>query len=99
MRRSLLGGILAVSLLAVAAGESVAQETGTPVFKAPYRAFDRYEFGASLSDPGEGINLAVEGFYHYGSGPHDIGFRAGFADPEGNGDAIFLIGADFRTRV
>jgi hypothetical protein len=99
MRRSLLSGILAVSLLALAAGESAAQETGTPIFKAPYRAFKQYEFGASLSDPGEGYSLAVEGFYHYGNGPHDIGFRAGFADPQGTGDAVFLVGADFRTRV
>jgi len=99
MRRSLLSGVAAVSLLALAAGKATAQETGTPIFKAPYRAFTQHEFGASLSDPGEGFNLALEGFYRYGSGPHDIGFRAGFADPEGAGDTRLLLGADFRTQV
>lgn len=99
MRRSLFGGLLTVSLLALAAGESVAQETGTPIFMAPYRAFQQNEFGASFSDPGEGVSMALEGFYRYGSGPHDFGVRAGFADPEGDGDAIFLVGANFRTQV
>lgn len=99
MRRSLLGGFVAVSLLALSAQMSAAQETGTPIFKAPYRAFTQHEFGASLSDPGNGISLALEGFYSYGSGPHDISFRAGFADPEGPGDTRLLLGADFRTRV
>ncbi len=50
MRRSLLGGFVAVSLLALSAQTSAAQETGTPIFKAPYRAFSQHEFGASLSD-------------------------------------------------
>jgi hypothetical protein len=99
MRRSLLGSFVAVSLLALSAQMSVAQETGTPIFKAPYRAFTQHEFGASLSDPGNGISLALEGFYSYGNGPHDISFRAGFADPEGPGDTRLLLGADFRTRV
>jgi hypothetical protein len=52
MRRSLFGGIIAVALVTVSAGEVAAQETGTPIFKAPYRAFTTHEFGASLSDPG-----------------------------------------------
>jgi hypothetical protein len=99
MRRSLFGGLMAVSMLALAAGESVAQETGTPIFKAPYRAFTQHEFGASLSDPGEFYSVAVEGFYRYGRGPHDFGFRGGFADPNGPGDALILLGADFRTQV
>ncbi len=66
MRRNLCGGILVVALLAGAAGTSAAQETGTPIFKAPYRAFTSHEFGVSLSDPGEGVSLALEGFYRYG---------------------------------
>lgn len=99
MRRSLMGGLVAVALVALSARMLVAQETGTPIFKAPYRAFTQHELGASLSDPGNGISLALEGFYSYGSGPHDISFRAGFADPEGPGDTRLLLGADFRTRV
>jgi len=63
MRRSLVSGVVAVALVALVAGQSVAQETGTPIFKAPYRAFTQHEFGASLSDPGNGVSLALEGFY------------------------------------
>ena len=99
MRRSLVGGFIAVALLASSAGVAAAQETGTPVFKAPYRAFTTHEFGASLSDPGQGVSVAVEAFYRYGSGPHDFSIRGGFADPQGASDTRFLIGGDFRTQV
>ncbi len=98
MRRSICQAILAVAVLAGGASVASAQETGTPIFKAPYRAFDNHEFGASLSDA-EGIDFAVEGFYRYGRGPSDFSVRAGFADVEGGGDAAFLIGGDFRTSV
>lgn len=98
MRRSLSGGILAFVLLAGAAGASTAQETGTPIFMAPYRAFENHEFGAALSDT-EGISFALEGFYRYGRGPNDFGLNVGFADVEGAGDAVILVGGDFRTRV
>jgi hypothetical protein len=89
---------LAVALLAGGATVSSAQETGTPIFKAPYRAFQNHEFGASLSDA-EGIDFAVEGFYRYGRGANDFSVRAGFADVGGGADAAFLIGGDFRTSV
>jgi hypothetical protein len=97
MRPSLCGGILAFVLLAGTAGTAVAQETFTPVFQAPYRAFQNQEFGASLSDP-EFASFALEGFYRYGRGSNDLGLRAGFADAE-VGDAIILIGGNFRTQV
>lgn len=98
MRHSLCGGIVVLALLALPALPALAQETGTPIFKAPYRAFDEHEFGASLSDPGEGVGFALEGFYRYGKGQNDFSIRGGFADPDG-GDTIFLIGGDFRTQV
>jgi opacity protein-like surface antigen len=98
MRRSVCGGILVLALLAGSAASAPAQETGTPIFKAPYRAFESHEFGGSLSDPGEGIDFAVEGFYRYGKGQHDFSVRGGFADAAGD-DTIFLIGGDFRTQV
>ncbi len=98
MRRSLCGGILAFVLLAGLASPGAAQETGTPIFMAPYRAFDNHEFGASLSDA-EGLSFALEGFYRYGRESNDFGLSLGFADVDGGGDAIFLIGGDFRTRV
>jgi hypothetical protein len=98
MRRSLCGGILALVLLGGGAGTVAAQETFTPIFMAPYRAFENHEFGASLSDA-EGLSFALEGFYRYGRGPNDFGINAGFADVDGPGDARVLIGGDFRTRV
>jgi hypothetical protein len=99
MRRNVCGGILALALLAGAAGTSAAQETGTPIFKAPYRAFTNHEVGASLSDPGEGVSLALEGFYRYGRGANDFSIRGGFADLNGSGGTRVLLGGDFRTQV
>jgi hypothetical protein len=99
MRRNLFGGVLALALLAGVAGTSEAQETGTPIFKAPYRAFTSHEFGVSLSDPGEGVSLALEGFYRYGRGPNDFSIRGGFADLNGSGGTRLLLGGDFRTQV
>jgi len=99
MHRNLSGGFLAVALLAGVAGTSAAQETGTPVFKAPYRAFNSHELGVSLSDPGEGVSLALEGFYRYGRGANDFSVRGGFADLSGSGGTRVLLGGDFRTQV
>ncbi len=99
MRRSLSGGLLLAAIFAFSARESAAQETGTPMFKAPYRAFTKNEFGASFSDPGEGVSFALEGSYSYGRGNNDFGIRAGIADPDGAGDTRILLGGDFRTRV
>lgn len=99
MRRSLCSGLLVAAVLALSAGDSAAQETGTPIFKAPYRVFTNHEFGASLSDPGDAADFALEGFYTYGQGSNDFGLRAGFADGAGNIDTRLLLGGDFRTRV
>jgi hypothetical protein len=86
-------------LLALMAGGTTglaAQETGTPVFKAPYRAFESWEIGASLSDP-KGASYAIEGFYSFGSGPNDVGLRAGYVDQ--NPATAFAVGIDFRRRI
>jgi hypothetical protein len=99
MHRNFSGGILALALLAGVAGTSAAQETGTPIFKAPYRAFTHHELGGSLSDPGEGVSFALEGFYRYGSGANDFSLRGGFADLNGSGGTRVLLGGDFRTQV
>jgi len=99
MPRSFCGGILAVTLLAGAATTSAAQETGTPVFKAPYRTFTTHELGASFSDPGEGVSFALEGFYRYGHGPYDLSIRGGFADLNGSNGTRYLIGGDARTQI
>ena len=99
MRRKLCGGLLVAVGVALCAGNLTAQETGTPIFKAPYRAFTSHEFGASLSDPGDAADFALEGFYRYGRGNNDFSLRAGFADGTGALGTRFLIGGDFRTRV
>lgn len=99
MKRSTRAGVVALALILAVAGPVAAQETGTPVFKAPYRAFTSHEFGGMLSFPSNSVNFALEGFYSYGHGPYDIGFRGGLEDLEGNGDTRVLLGADFRTRV
>ena len=99
MLRSFCGAILGVTLLAGAVSTSAAQETGTPVFKAPYRTFTTHELGASFSDPGEGVSFALEGFYRYGHGPYDISFRGGFEDLNGSNGTRYLLGADLRTQI
>jgi hypothetical protein len=98
MRRSLCGGILVLVLLAGGAASAAAQETGSPVFKAPYRAFESHEFGASFSDY-EAVSGALEAFYAYGVNKNDFGLRAGIADPAGEGDTRVLLGGSFRTRI
>jgi hypothetical protein len=73
-----------------------AQETGTPVFQAPYRAFATHELGLSLSGP-EGADIGVEGFYSFASGRSDYGLRIGLLD---HGDTTNLVlGGRFRTRL
>lgn len=98
MRRDVCGGILVLALLAGGAGTASAQETGTPIFKAPYRAFKNHELGASLSDP-QNASLALEGFYRYGRGANDFSVRGGFLDREGAGGTRVLLGGNFRTQV
>lgn len=91
---------LLAALCLVVTAPLAAQSTGTPVFHAPYRAFDRYEIGANVSDAG---NIAIEGFYgfsHTGA-RWDFAIRGGVQD---NGDcdgckAGLLIGLDARYRV
>lgn len=98
MLRSLYGGILGCVLVAASAGAGAAQETGTPIFKAPYRAFQNHEFGGSFSDPGSGVSFALEGFYRYGRGPYDFSVRGGFLDYSGGFGNAVIVGGDFRTQ-
>jgi hypothetical protein len=83
----LLGGVSSVA----------AQASGTTAFSAPYRAFERHEFGGTLSLP-EGGGVAAEGLYGFGQGKFDIGLRGGVWDPDA-GDAVFLAGVNVRQRV
>lgn len=97
MRRSFVNGLVAVLVLVLGAGQASAQETLTPNFKAPYRSFEEYEFGASLSFP-ENSDFGLEGFYTFGSRQNDFGLRGGFIRIAED-FTRYVIGGNFRTRV
>lgn len=103
MRRSLLGGVLASVFAVLGVAPVAAQETGTPIFKAPYRAFETHEFGASIADPGNQGSFALEGFYTYGRGSNDLGLRGGFIDINDvngiGGGTRYVVGGSLRTRI
>jgi hypothetical protein len=94
LRRFLLAG-----LLATVAMPAAAQTIGTPIFKSPYRAFRRTELAGYLSDPGEGISIALQGEYRMARPKFDFGIVVGFADASGNGDGIFAVGIDGRASL
>jgi hypothetical protein len=87
-------GLLALALAAPLA----AQSTGTPVFHAPYRAFERYELGGNVSDQG---NITVEGFYGMSQtgGRWDLSLRGGVIDGGPGGRTGLLAGVDGRFRL
>ena len=90
--------LCAAGALIVLAGRLGAQSTGTPVFHAPYRLFDRYEIGGNVSDAG---NITFEGFYGF-SRPGvrwDLAIRGGIQDNGGHGRTAVLAGVDARFRV
>ena len=96
MKRKIVGMAFAALASVVLAGNAVAQETGTPVFKSPYRSFVSNEYGATFSDPGS-ASWALEGFYGYGRDRWDIGLRAGIIDIAD--ETGILLGGSGRTRV
>ena len=90
---------LLIAGLAVSVVTSLgAQTTGMPSFNAPYRAFQRSEFGAVVSFP-DGSGTGFEGEYRYARGKFDIGFRAGMWDPGSGAKTRLLLGGEARERV
>jgi len=87
-------GLLALAL----AGHLAAQSTGSPVFHAPYRNFERIELGGNVSDQG---NITVEGFYgmSQAGGRWDLALRGGVVDGGPDGHTGLLAGVDGRIRV
>jgi hypothetical protein len=85
-----------VVLAVLSCAPAVAQETGTPVYSAPYRAFTRHELGISLSSPPH-ADIGLEGFYGFASGRNDWNLRLGYLDRE-SGSAV-VAGAGFRSRL
>jgi hypothetical protein len=98
MNRSIRSTLVLLALALPASAELAAQETGTPVFLAPYRAFRSHELGGTFSFP-EGADLGVEGFYTYGAGSNDFGLRGGIVNLDGDNGTNVVLGGHFRTRV
>lgn len=96
MRRSLILAGLVTVLLAPAL---TAQTIATPVFKSPYRAFKKTELAGYLSDPGEGISLALQGEYRMARPTFDWGVTFGYLDATGGGDNLFGVGVDARAQI
>jgi hypothetical protein len=90
--------LLAVVAVAGVVPLARAQVTGMPSFNAPYRAFQRSEFGAVFSFP-DGGGTGFEGVYRYASGTLDVGLRGGFFSPGGNAKTVLLAGVEARERV
>ena len=95
MRQTTLASLAVAATLALGASAG-AQETGTPVFSAPCRAFSTHELGLSLSAP-EGADLGLEGFYSFTSGRNDFGLRVGVLDADDASDLV--LGGRFRTSL
>jgi hypothetical protein len=95
MRHATITALGLAAALALGA-RAEAQETGTPVFSAPFRAFSHHEVGLSLSAP-EGSDLGVEGFFSFASGRNDFGLRVGAVDAGESSDLV--LGGRFRSRL
>ena len=94
MRWGVVVGLLGTMLAVPAA----AQETGTPVFHAPYTSFERYEFGAAASFQRES-QTGIEGHYRRAVGPVGLAFRAGRMIRGHGVQDSFLFGLEARVPV
>jgi len=96
MRRSF---ILAGLVAALLAPDLAAQTLGTPIYKSPYVSFKKTELAGYISDPGEGVSLALQGEYRMARPTFDWGLVVGYLDANGGGDGIFGVGIDARARL
>jgi hypothetical protein len=93
----MVGRFAAVALgLMIAGGSAAAQATGTASYNAPYRAFQSYEFGGTVSF-NQGDVTGVEGQFRFGYKAFDIGLRGGMLFTPG--DDVGIIGVEGRGRV
>jgi len=84
--------ILSLSIMVMALPSVAAAQLFTPSYLAPRTSTD---VGLHISDGfGRGGGLAVEGIWRRGFGGYDLGARAGVG--ESAGDAVLLIGGDYR---
>jgi len=90
---------LVLTALALTAGTAAAQASFTPSFNAPYRAFEKHEFGATGAWVGFD-NIGIEGQFRFGYKKFDIGIRGGYVDNGGSGTGgTFVLGGEGRMRV
>ena len=92
----LRNALIALGGLVLTAGSAAAQATGTASFNAPYRAFEKFEFGGTLSF-NEGDVTGIEGQIRFGYKAFDIGARGGMLLT--NGDDSAILGVEGRGRV
>jgi opacity protein-like surface antigen len=88
--------LIAIAAMVATAGAAAAQATGTASFNAPYRAFQNYEFGGTVSFNDNDV-VGLEGQLRFGYQKFDIGFRGGVGLNDFE-DAI-LVGVEGRGRV
>jgi hypothetical protein len=93
---SMRSTLFALGILALAAGTAGAQATGTASFNAPYRAFERYEFGGTLSFNRYSVT-GVEGQIRVGYRQFDVGARGGMLFRSGSNAVV--LGVEGRGRV
>jgi hypothetical protein len=93
-------GLLVATLLTVLGTASMAaQVLDTPVYKSPYRSFKRSELAGYISDPGEGVSVAIQGEYRIARPKYDVGFTVGFLEGAGSNDNLFGVGLDGRLPI
>jgi hypothetical protein len=93
----MVGRLAVVGLgLALAGSNAAAQATFTASYNAPYRAFEKYEFGGTVSFNRNDVT-GVEGQFRFGYKAFDIGARGGMAFS--SGDDQVIIGIEGRGRV
>lgn len=96
-------GFAALGLMAGCAAPLAGQAAGTPSFNAPYRAFTKHEFGATVSFPSGAADVGLEGQYRFGYQQFDLGWRGGIvsysASGVGGSRTVVVIGAEGRSRL
>lgn len=93
------GLVLAVAVAVLGSASLEAQTIGTPIYKSPYRPFKRSELGGYISDPGQGVSVAIQGEYRIARPKFDFGLTVGFANGSGSSANLFGVGVDGRLPV
>lgn len=93
------GLVLALAVAVLGTASLEAQTIGTPIYKSPYRSFKRSELGGYISDPGEGVSVAIQGEYRLARPKFDFGLTVGYANGAGSSANLFGLGVDGRLPI